>query len=135
MNDQGDTPSDLLRNVSAEFEVGYRKPPVASRFKPGRSGNPGGRPKRPSMNGAFDRVANRMLTVRQGGRKRRMIAVEAFLLGLMDRALKGDRVAEREMCRLIGARGVTAVGAVPGLQASAPVIFTAVFPPGRDEGD
>ena len=27
------------------YEVGYRKPPVASRFHPGRSGNPKGRPK------------------------------------------------------------------------------------------
>jgi Family of unknown function (DUF5681) len=27
------------------YEVGYRKPPAASQFKPGRSGNPKGRPK------------------------------------------------------------------------------------------
>src|SRR3954468_4797270 len=26
-------------------KVGYKKPPVESRFKPGRSGNPSGRPK------------------------------------------------------------------------------------------
>lgn len=29
--------------------VGYRCPPAATRFKPGRSGNPGGRPKGPSL--------------------------------------------------------------------------------------
>jgi uncharacterized protein DUF5681 len=28
------------------YEVGYRKPPVHSRFQPGQSGNPSGRPKR-----------------------------------------------------------------------------------------
>jgi hypothetical protein len=28
-----------------DYEVGYGKPPVASRFEPGRSGNPRGRPK------------------------------------------------------------------------------------------
>jgi Family of unknown function (DUF5681) len=27
------------------YEVGYCKPPIAPRFKPGRSGNPKGRPK------------------------------------------------------------------------------------------
>lgn len=27
------------------YEVGYGKPPLASRFKPGRSGNPRGRPR------------------------------------------------------------------------------------------
>ena len=29
----------------ATYEVGYRKPPKSSQFQPGRSGNPGGRPK------------------------------------------------------------------------------------------
>ena len=28
-----------------DYKVGYGKPPKASRFKPGTSGNPGGRPK------------------------------------------------------------------------------------------
>jgi hypothetical protein len=28
-----------------EYTVGYRKPPQATRFKPGQSGNPKGRPK------------------------------------------------------------------------------------------
>lgn len=27
------------------FKVGYRKPPVETRFKPGQSGNPRGRPR------------------------------------------------------------------------------------------
>lgn len=30
---------------TAEYDVGYRKPPVTTRFKPGKSGNPKGRPK------------------------------------------------------------------------------------------
>ena len=30
---------------NADYEVGYAKPPQSSRFKPGRSGNPNGRPK------------------------------------------------------------------------------------------
>nr|WP_306262013.1 DUF5681 domain-containing protein [Pararhizobium sp. IMCC21322] len=30
---------------NADYEVGYAKPPQSSRFKPGMSGNPKGRPK------------------------------------------------------------------------------------------
>lgn len=30
---------------AGDYEVGYGKPPVHTRFKPGQSGNPGGRPK------------------------------------------------------------------------------------------
>lgn len=37
----GERPSDQGR----DREVGYGKPPKASQFKPGESGNPGGRPK------------------------------------------------------------------------------------------
>lgn len=33
------------QNASSSYDVGYRKPPVATRFKSGRSGNPKGRPK------------------------------------------------------------------------------------------
>ncbi len=32
--------------MSSEYEVGYGKPPKHSRFKPGQSGNPNGRPKK-----------------------------------------------------------------------------------------
>jgi hypothetical protein len=33
------------RPISSDYEVGYRKPPVATQFAPGKSGNPRGRPK------------------------------------------------------------------------------------------
>jgi len=33
-------------NSEEDYEVGYRKPPVATRFKKGASGNPSGRRKK-----------------------------------------------------------------------------------------
>lgn len=33
--------------ASSEYEVGRGRPPVSTRFKPGQSGNPSGRPKKP----------------------------------------------------------------------------------------
>lgn len=57
MNSQQDI-SDDIKNLSGNqnisnsesptgtiYEVGYRKPPVGGRFKPGSSGNPKGRPR------------------------------------------------------------------------------------------
>lgn len=34
-----------VRRDAASYEVGYAKPPVETRFKPGQSGNPSGRPR------------------------------------------------------------------------------------------
>ena len=35
-----------MNNEKNDYEVGYKKPPVATRFEKGQSGNPSGRPKR-----------------------------------------------------------------------------------------
>src|SRR5260370_32722440 len=72
-------------------EVGYRKPPEATRFKPGKSGNPKGRPKG-SANLATDLSAElgEQITVREGGRRRRISKQRALFKSLMQKALKGD---------------------------------------------
>jgi hypothetical protein len=38
------------------YAVGNKKPPLDKRFKPGQSGNPGGRPKGPQGPGQFWRT-------------------------------------------------------------------------------
>jgi len=39
-----------MSGKSAEaYEVGYGKPPKATRFQKGKSGNPSGRPKKPAQ--------------------------------------------------------------------------------------
>ena len=47
MNDRGKRPgkSLALPTRSDDYKVGYGKPPVATRFRPGQSGNPNGRRK------------------------------------------------------------------------------------------
>ena len=45
-DDQSKAPKKkAVANPPASYEVGYAKPPVETRFKPGQSGNPRGRPK------------------------------------------------------------------------------------------
>lgn len=39
------SPDDSQGHGAADYEVGYGRPPVATRFKAGQSGNPSGRAK------------------------------------------------------------------------------------------
>ena len=77
--------------MSDDYKVGYRKPPKHSRFKPGQSGNPRGRP-RESKNLAtlVDQVLHQRVTVREGGKSRRMTKWELIIHSLVNKAIRGD---------------------------------------------
>ncbi len=75
---------------------GYGKPPTATRFKKGRSGNPNGRPKNRHKSVPYDSVLGQMVTIREDGRERRVTAAEAFLLQLTQKGLAGDSAAARD---------------------------------------
>jgi uncharacterized protein DUF5681 len=73
-------------------KVGYGRPPVHSRFKPGQSGNPRGR-KKGTLNFATDlkRTLERQITLTDPGKKPRKVTTQAAaLLRLCEKALKGD---------------------------------------------
>ena len=72
-------------------DVGYRKPPEATRFKPGTSGNPKGRPKGTfSLATDLSAELGEQITVREGGRPRRISKQRALVKSLMAKALQGD---------------------------------------------
>jgi hypothetical protein len=75
--------------------AGYKRPPEATRFKKGRSGNPKGRPRARHRQIPYDSVLGQMVTVREDGRERRITAAEAFILQLTQRGLAGDSAAAR----------------------------------------
>jgi hypothetical protein len=83
------------------YKVGYGKPPKAKQFKPGRSGNPKGRPKG-CRNLATDLAAElgEQITVREEGRSRRISKQRALIKSLMARALQGDVRATAAMLAL-----------------------------------
>lgn len=65
-----------------EHEVGYKKPPVHSRWKKGQSGNLKGRKKGKvrlvDMDDVFDEVLAALVAVNENGRPQKMSKLRAF---------------------------------------------------------
>ncbi|MEO0450827.1 MAG: DUF5681 domain-containing protein, partial [Pseudomonadota bacterium] len=77
--------------MSDEYEVGYKKPPQHSQFKPGQSGNPAGRPKRDdSIGGILERTLSRRATINDGGQTKTVSLMEAAIMSTVDKAMKGS---------------------------------------------
>jgi hypothetical protein len=81
--------------------VGYCKPPKATRFPKGKSGNPSGRPRGRHREAPYEDVLGRMVTIREGETERRVSAAEAFLLKLTKSGLEGDSAAARASLDMI----------------------------------
>ena len=76
---------------SGDYEVGYSKPPVGSRFKKGQSGNPSGRPKeKKNMNTMIQKLLYAPIQIQQNGKTTTVAALEAILLKMRNNALAGD---------------------------------------------
>jgi hypothetical protein len=78
------------------YEVGYGRPPKATRFKPGQSGNPRGRPKgAKSIPALLEGELNRKLRVREGNRERLLTKRELLVRRLVANGVqKGGRDGE-----------------------------------------
>ncbi|WP_158886337.1 DUF5681 domain-containing protein [Rhodanobacter sp. L36] len=77
-----------------EYEVGYGKPPKASQFKKGQSGNPNGHAARlPSVAVMLRKELNRRVTFVENGRTKTITMEAAYLRQLATKAVKGDNKA------------------------------------------
>ena len=89
-----------------DYDVGYGKPPKASQFKPGQSGNRRGRPKGrsstpKSIATTLEDMLNKQVLVRDGNGTRKVTMLEAILHGIGVRAFKGDAKAVQAMIALV----------------------------------
>jgi hypothetical protein len=75
-------------------KVGYKRPPKATQFKPGKTGNARGRPKRSrKLDVDLVEMLSQVMTVREDGKTRRISRQAAILRRLLSQALQGDEKA------------------------------------------
>src|SRR6266496_4770657 len=73
------------------FEVGFGKPPRSTRFKPGQSGNPNGRPRgAKNFAVAIEQELVTRVTVTENGKRRRISKREVIAKHLVNKAASGD---------------------------------------------
>lgn len=84
--------------MSDEYEIGYRKPPRTSRFTPGQSGNPSGRPKGAKCTRTIlKETMGEKITITINGERRTMTKLEAAVLQLANNAVRGDLKAQHKV--------------------------------------
>ncbi len=90
------------KSPETDYEIGYCKPPAASRFKPGQSGNPKGRPKKQSSSSnVLENALRRKVRIIENGLEQRCENIEVLFRSLVSRAIKGDNRATQLLVQLI----------------------------------
>lgn len=87
---------------SPNYEVGYRKPPRATRFRKGQSGNPRGRkPESENFLAIFKRQAMRRVKIKSSdGISKTLSVAETIIAKNYQSALTGDQTAMANVMKL-----------------------------------
>src|SRR5216684_3003903 len=87
-SDRGETSAS---DHAAHHPVGYGQPPLASRFKPGTSGNAKGRPKgSKNFKTLIKQAMTASISIQEGQTSRRVSKIEGVVLRQLQSALKGN---------------------------------------------
>ena len=93
----GAQPSD----AAPTYVIGYGRPPVHTRFKPGHRGR-GGRPKRQrNLRTVLEQTLDQRITIREGNRTRQVTKRDAIILKLVNDAVSGNAKALTNLIALM----------------------------------
>jgi hypothetical protein len=134
--------NDNQKNEHQDFEVGYKKPPQQTRFQPGRSGNPRGRPKRNrTVTEIVSRQLRRKVTVNDGHQSRQVQVVDAIVMTHISKAAKGDHRSTKFVFEALEVRDADTNNNLPELLTQFRAIHETrtnqnhALPPTRGEGE
>ena len=95
---------DADQQCEVDDRVGYKHPPKSGQFKPGKSGNPKGRKRKPkSVADQVQTELNRKVTVNEGGIKKKISLQIVMLRTFASKAAKGDIAAAKFLHQLLDA--------------------------------
>jgi hypothetical protein len=87
---------------AADYAVGYGRPPRATQFAAGKSGNPKGRPKGSRTVGAIlQDILSQKIAVTENGKTRRIPTLEVMFRRLVNDAVRRDPAALKLLLPLI----------------------------------
>ena len=76
---------------TGNYEVGYGKPPLHTRFQKGKSGNPKGRPRgKKNMSTLLSTALNASIVVVANGRRKKITKREAIVTQLVNKSAAAD---------------------------------------------
>jgi hypothetical protein len=94
----------MSSNEEKDYEIGYGKPPVATRFQKGVSGNPSGKPKKVAQEldpgKVLQCIDNEGIVLMVDGKRKRMLKAEIHFRQLFTKAIKGDLTAARLVAKM-----------------------------------
>lgn len=81
-----------------DYDVGYRKPPLQSQFKRGKSGNPTGK-RAPvlDINELIRAELKKTIQITENGKTKRVTKLQAVAMKFVQKAMQGDPRAQKQV--------------------------------------